>query len=208
MDKRPFLFGLGVGIMIGAVLLQLMLVGEKQADGLQNYEQQNDDEKLYSQSELDQLLDSERAKHKAELDKQASAAQEDKQTIPDPAQKSDTGESVKPENGAGKQPETKPGSVKPNSDKPAESSQEEEAKRIIVRIPPNTNLTDTAQLLAENNIIADKKAFIDLMRNVKVRAGYFRFTGTPSVKQVKKIITGEPIPPKEAEAEMDKQARG
>ena len=31
MNKRPFLFGLGVGIIIGAALLQLMLIGERQA---------------------------------------------------------------------------------------------------------------------------------------------------------------------------------
>ncbi|MBW7453767.1 hypothetical protein K0U00_06920, partial [Paenibacillus sepulcri] len=81
-----------------------------------------------------------------------------------------------------------------------------EDKRIIVRIPPNTSLTEAAELLGKNNIITDKTTFIDLMRNLKVRAGYFLFTGSPSVQEVKKIITGKPMPPEEAEAELANKA--
>jgi gas vesicle protein len=38
MNKRPFLFGLGVGIIVGAALLQLMLIGEKQMSSLDDFD--------------------------------------------------------------------------------------------------------------------------------------------------------------------------
>jgi len=209
MDKKPFLFGLGVGIMIGAALLQLMLVGEKQAAELHNYEHSSDGEKLYSQSELDQQLESERGKLRAELDKQTAAQQKEKDNKPaDAGEKKESGEPAKPKDGQIEQTETSPGEAKTTSDNTANGADkaEDADKRMIVRILPNTNLTDTAELLSKNNIITDKKAFIDLMRNAKVRAGYFAFQGAPSLQQVKKIITSQPLPPKEAEAELNKKA--
>ncbi|MBW7461686.1 hypothetical protein K0U00_47290, partial [Paenibacillus sepulcri] len=66
MNKRPFLFGLGVGIIIGALLLQLMIVGERQASGLDSFQKEDAGEKLYTQSELDEQLDSEREKLQAQ----------------------------------------------------------------------------------------------------------------------------------------------
>ena len=50
-------------------------------------------------------------------------------------------------------------------------------KRRIIRIPPNATVTQMAELFQNNGVIKDKQVFIDLMRKVIIRAGYFAFEG-------------------------------
>jgi hypothetical protein len=63
-------------------------------------------------------------------------------------------------------------------------------------------LLETANILEAAEIISDKKSFLDLMRKVKVRAGYFLFVGQPTLQQVKNVITSTPLPTKDVEAEL------
>ncbi|MBM7564641.1 hypothetical protein [Paenibacillus sacheonensis] len=200
MNRRIFLFGLGVGIMIGAGLLQLMLIGEKQADALS--EENASTTKSYTQAELDKAVSDERARIQAEIKKQPEAESSD----------SETGQSTD------EPASDKPTSDKPVSDKPeANSSVSHESKtntgqhrpagdskpaRLIVRIPPNTSIVDTAELLAGKGVIPDKEAFIDLMRKRTIRAGYFAFQGKLSLDQVKSIITSTPLDPEAAKQEI------
>ncbi|QHW30039.1 hypothetical protein GZH47_03775 [Paenibacillus rhizovicinus] len=169
-------------------MLQLMLVGEKQADALSGAEV-----KTYSQAELDKAVSDERERLQAEQKKAADTV--------DP---SDEQEKKSDE------PSTKPSSAKPAAKPEAEvdkvstadKAAEVKPSRVIVRIPPNANVTETADLLAERGIITDKKAFIDLMRKRIIRAGYFAFQGKLSLQEVRGIIMSKPLDPSAAQKEI------
>jgi hypothetical protein len=210
MNRRIFLFGLGVGIIIGAGLLQLMLIGEKQADALS--EDNAGMTKTYSQAELDKAVSDERDRVRADIKKQPETDASDHQAD----QSTDETDGDKP--AANKPATDKPVANKPVSDKPEtnssasndstsntnkhEAASESKPARVIVRIPPNTSVVDTAELLAEKGIIPDKEAFIDLMRKRTIRAGYFAFQGKLSLNQVQSIITSTPLDPAAAKREI------
>ncbi|RAP76234.1 endolytic transglycosylase MltG [Paenibacillus montanisoli] len=153
MNKRIFLFGVGIGIMIGAALLQLMLIGEKQVNVPDPLTQDISEPLAYSQEELDKAVADERKrvedelKQQQQLQKEAASAKKDKESA---------------------------------------------AKSTVVRIPPNSNITETADQLEAKGVISDKQAFIDLMRNTKIRAGYFAFKAGLSMDQVRNVITSKP----------------
>ncbi|QYR19745.1 hypothetical protein KZ483_17885 [Paenibacillus sp. sptzw28] len=176
MNKRPFLFGVGIGIIIGASLLQLMLIGERQVGESSNVDQETAVLKTYTEAEVGQRLTEERDRIRIELQ-----------------QEFDNRQKVK--------------------EKPAEAVKENAAdltdriRSEIVRIPPNASLIKTASILEAAEIISDKKSFLDLMRGVKVRAGYFLFVGQPTLQQVKNVITGTPLPMKNLEAELARLKR-
>ncbi|MFC5648995.1 hypothetical protein ACFPYJ_07595 [Paenibacillus solisilvae] len=194
MNKRPFLFGLGVGIIVGAALLQLMLIGEKQASSLDDYDKGNQTSVTYTQAELDKRIAEERAPIQAEDSKEAKSSAENL-----PKQ-----DSVNPQNGK------QPSNSKPAVEKSAGSldtkgtNTTNKVKRIVLRIPANSSVTETADLLIENDVISNKQTFINLMRKVIIRAGYFSFEGRPTLQEVKTIITSKPLPPEQAEAELQK----
>jgi hypothetical protein len=191
MIKRPFLFGLGSGMIIGAVLLQLMLVGERQSDagrlsGLAG------ETKTYTQEELDKRIAEERDKVREQLLEETEKAKNAEQQM---AAGSDSGEGP---------PSSGQSPPKQASQSAAKPVPKEEQRKVIVRIPPNTGLSDAAELLEANGVITDKQSCIDLMRsgNGKIRAGYFAFEGKLTPARVKQIVTGTPLPPQAAEAAL------
>lgn len=203
MNKRIFLFGIGVGIIIGAALLQLMLIGEKQADKLDNLNGTDGSVRTYTKAELDQAVADERKRLEAETKQTEQSGQADRTTSEDGPVEAGAGtkatETGTKETGkGGDSPADKPtntASSKPQTD-------EAKSARVIVRIPPNASVADTADLLAEQGVIPDKKAFIDLMRKKTIRAGYFAFQGQLSLHQVGTIITSQPLDPGAAKEEM------
>lgn len=229
MNKRPFLLGLGIGLIVGAALLQLMLVGQQQAEGLDNYNKDIDSagSKLYTQEELDSKLAEESKRIRAEEQKRTQEQQEKEQqkarqdneqkdasTQPE-ATKSDkpedsknttsdkqtqTGES-EAANKAAEQETAADSSVTKSTTEPSAAKQH---SRIIVRIVPGSDLTETAALLHKQGVIQSQKQFITLMRKAsnKIRAGYFAFEGDLTLQQVKKIVTGQPMDPEAAKNEM------
>ncbi|BBH20844.1 hypothetical protein Back11_21890 [Paenibacillus baekrokdamisoli] len=183
MNKRPFLFGLGIGIILGAALLQLMLIGERQATSLNDYKKQEADQtNTYTQADLDKRLAEERVRIQAEM--KVSTSKNEPKSAEEPIKSAPVKEVFK--------------------DKPVTQQTESKEKRIIMRIPPNSSVTETADLLVKNGVIKDRRAFINLMRKVIIRAGYFAFDGKPTLKEIKTIITGKPIPPSEVQAELKK----
>jgi len=102
LSKKSFLIGLGTGIIAGALLLQLMLIGREQGEKLsERLPETNASEVKYTQEELDKRLEEERqrieAKWQEELQKQTKegAVKEPKQT---PEEKESTPEkSTSPE---------------------------------------------------------------------------------------------------------------
>lgn len=224
MNRRLFVFGIGVGIIVGAGLLQFMLIGERQADALTN----DSAAKTYTQAELDQAVADERERVQAELAKLGAGAadrtaaepgkaddqttdpatpvQSDRKTDPIDSATPSSGEAASDSSGSAPQADNADKSAdKPESGAAGEAADAEPA-RVIVRIPPNASVADTAGLLAARGIISDKQAFIDLMRKRTIRAGYFAFQGKLSLQQVRVIITSKPLDP--AAARMELEASG
>ncbi|MCQ6557889.1 endolytic transglycosylase MltG [Paenibacillus mendelii] len=203
MNKRPFLLGLGTGLIVGAMLLQLMIVGQQQKDRLVNRgqdEQTEADAPSYSQAELDQRIAEERERITKELQeaqkKQEPAGGKPAEEVP-AASKPAAGQ-ADPEANKKAAAGNGTGAAIDQAVKKTEPA----AKRIIVRIEPGSSVTEIADLLADKGIISDKKTFTSLMRSTKIRAGYFPFEGKKTVKEVKAIITSKPLSPEEAKKEI------
>ncbi|EFM13088.1 aminodeoxychorismate lyase [Paenibacillus curdlanolyticus YK9] len=207
-DKR-FLAGLGVGIIAGGLLLQVMIVGEGGTDN-------KSDERLYTEQEVQQLVE------KAKLDKEAAEASGEQAKVDNTTNAGDSGK--KPSEPAEVTPTKKP--TDPSVDAPVDSKApaapeqpkqgatdpvtkptvQETAKPVIIRIKPGSNLTQTAKILADNGIIDSQSKFIAKMRNDKklVRAGYFSFTGKPTLQETVDILTSKPLSQQEADRKQSK----
>ncbi|MBW7473269.1 hypothetical protein K0T92_00765 [Paenibacillus oenotherae] len=194
MNKRPFLLGLGIGLIIGAALLQLMLVGQQQADNLDHFNQDTDTSgsKLYTQEELDSKLAEAAERIRAEEMQKVQKAKDEEQKAEDAKPEANKDTSV---------PQPQPKAPSAAEGKAAKDS---EPGRTIVRIVPGSDLTETAALLEKHGVIENQKSFISLMRKEsnKIRAGYFAFEGDLTLQQVKKVITGQPLPPEEAKRQL------
>ncbi|CAM3142837.1 endolytic transglycosylase MltG [Paenibacillus lupini] len=177
--NRSFVAGLGAGIIAGAILLQIMQIGDdsqqKLSDGYKDVEP-----KLYTQAELDDRIAEERAKA-ADVDAVESAKP-----------------SENPTDEAAATPAAEDKDTK--AEEQATVTEKAETKRKI-HITGGMNLTDTAELLKEQNLITDKSAFIAKMKKKPVRAGYFLFEGNPTVDEVIQIITSQPV----SKEEFDQQ---
>ncbi|TYP77625.1 hypothetical protein [Paenibacillus methanolicus] len=204
MSKRSFLTGLGTGVIIGAVLLQLFLIGQGHDSGSADPLAAGD---TYTQEEVDLMLEDERAKVKAEIAEQEKAAAN--------AQKKPTaGTTQTPANtttpAAGQKPAAATGSTANTGSAAGTAGQKQTTSpiyegangRTIIRILPGKGVQDAANLLFESEIITDKKALLTLMKGKTVRAGYFGFSGNLTLKQVRDILTSTPISAKKAEAEI------
>lgn len=158
LKNRSLLFGLGSGLIAGALLLQMMniAVSPQQAESMElqemdkqklkeaasKYYQVNElDQKLYNQSQVDALV---QQKLKEEKDKQTPAAQT---------------QSVK-----------------------------EPAKETYIFISKGMTAGNVADLLVQGGVIADRKAFEDAMYkqqlNDKIVAGVHVFKGSQDITQV------------------------
>lgn len=170
LKNRTFLTGLGIGIMIGALLLQLMYIGEDNQQKLNN-SLNGEDTKMYTQAEVDLMLAAER--DSAELNAKTEDEALQAEATPSPA----SSDAV------------------PSAESSEEPAVEEEPVQLQLRIQGGMNLTQTAELLKENHLIADKSAFIAKMKKTKkpVRAGYFLFIGEPTLDEVITKITSQPL---------------
>ncbi|OBZ16907.1 hypothetical protein [Bacillus sp. FJAT-26390] len=182
LKNRLFLIGLGAGIIIGALLFQLMLSGEQSRQKLGQMGTEPSG-KLYTQVEVDALLEAERDSFK--LDQEAKAG---------------TKTQAEPKTEPAK--EEQPAATMDAPSPTAEPVKEEAAIKHVIRIEAGSNLTKTAELLAANHIIDNKTAFISQMKKSKklVRAGYFLFQEKMTVAEAIVVVTGEPITKKEADA--------
>ena len=140
MNKRPFLFGLGVGIIVGAALLQLMLIGEKQASSLDDFDKGTKTAVTYTQADLDELLQEERARIQTDVFKEAGRTKR--------LQSRDT---AKP---------TIRRSWKSDDQQTGETKAADNARRILLHIPANSSVTETADLLFKMAVIHNKQTFI------------------------------------------------
>ncbi|MFB9329728.1 hypothetical protein ACFFSY_27635 [Paenibacillus aurantiacus] len=210
MSKRSFLTGMGTGVIVGTILLQLFLIGQGNESGSANPLAAGD---TYTQEEVDLMLEDERAKVKAEIaaqEKEAGAA-----TKKPAAGTTQTPAKTTPATGqktAGQQAAGSAAGTTANTGNTAGTAGVKQSTspifegangRIIIRILPGKGVKDAADLLYESKIIADKKALLTLMKGKTVRAGYFGFSGNLTLKQVRDILTSPPIQAKKAEAEIE-----
>lgn len=168
LNKKSLLYGLGSGLIAGAVLLQLMNIAKpaqlpssqqgsvsvdemnaqqlKQAASIY-YQVYEKDQRLYTQAQVDTLV---QQKLKEEKDKQPAA----------PAQ-----------------PEQEP------------------VKETYILITHGMTAGNVAELLQQSGVIADRKAFEDAMAaqrlNDKIVAGVHAFKGAQDVNQVLANLTNQ-----------------
>ncbi|WP_274651517.1 hypothetical protein [Paenibacillus humicola] len=213
MLKRPFLFGLGVGVMAGAALLQLLLIGEHAPQRMEPAAGPAAKTPLYTQAELDLRLAEERSRVLEELKRQNAGQQAaaDAKTEAQAETAKDAAGALQSQD-ADQARSNRAGAADPSKRGTglSRTPQQTASKRVIVRIPPNASLDEAAGLLAAKHVVSDKKAFIDRMQDGsgKIRAGYFAFEGSPGIAEVVKIVTGKPLPPDEAQAEMNRAEAG
>ncbi|SFE16999.1 hypothetical protein SAMN04487969_101441 [Paenibacillus algorifonticola] len=194
--NRFFLTGLGIGIIIGALLLQMMIIGESSQQKLSNRDSAGaeQEEKIYSQSEVDAILEAQRATSSIKEESEATVS-------PSPAvtPEQTPSQSSAPQASATASP--KP-TAAPADNSSATADTGGNTIRKMVRIQAGTNLTAASELLAKEQLISDKAAFIRKMKQEKklVRAGYFLFSGNPSLTEVITTITTQPMTPEEVKA--------
>jgi hypothetical protein len=209
-SKRAFWIGLGIGMMAGALLLQLMNAGQAQTSSWAGMEPGTSENKetgsaVYTQEEADLLVQAAVAKAKQEVAGQPAAPEGGSNT-------EGADKAAAPE--AGSKPESAVNSIAPSSSpspKQEESSSGSGAnvnggKTTIVRIPPNSDLTSVGLLLQKDGIVKDSDTFVAYMQkdgsSGTVRAGYFSFTGSLELADIKNIVTGQPMDPEEAKKQM------
>jgi len=179
LKNRVFLIGLGAGIIIGALLFQLMLSGEQSRQRLSDLGKESE-EKFYTQLEVDALL---------------KAAQDSVQLNQETKTDKDTQE-VKPTAKADPVKEQTTGDAKVDKAAPTDApAKESPPAKHVIKIDAGSGLTKTAELLAANKIIKDKTAFISKMKKSKklVRAGYFLFQEEITVDEAIRVVTSQPL---------------
>lgn len=174
-NKRSFLMGTGVGIIIGALLLQLFYLGES------------------SQIRLKDIS--------RDLEEGIGAEEEARPSSPaletDPAEAlSEAAASAQPEATAGDMAETR-------LEQPVDNTEglSDQSVGVVIRIEPGAVLAESAELLARAGVIAEQEALIRQMKasNQVVRAGYFLFPhGMTTTAEAIAIITGKPLTESEA----------
>ncbi|PZD93350.1 hypothetical protein DNH61_22185 [Paenibacillus sambharensis] len=190
--NRTFLFGLGIGIIVGALLLQLMYVSEQQAG---RAEQGPED--MYTQEQVDDLIAEAKQRLRAELQAPAEEESAADDTKADDANAEGTPESGEPAKADGPSKEAETAPVKSGSVKEAPAAEPETmtVSMLPVRIKSGMNLTQIASLLKSKGVIADEKVFLTIMTDYssKIVAGFYYFDGELTYADVKKIITSPPF---------------
>ncbi|WP_059053497.1 hypothetical protein [Paenibacillus senegalimassiliensis] len=190
IKNRHFMFGLGCGLIVGALLLQLMLIGQNMGGQLHTREQiqQAAERAGLRVSELDEeLLTEEQWQERVNEDVPALEDQEqgDLETpvIPDMNQPTDPD--------TPQQPEVQGEDSAGNAGQPAE---DQAAVEVEYKIAGGTTLEGVANGLLQAGVIEDKDKFVEAAVarkiNYKVRAGTYKFyVGEEFDSIIKKIST-------------------
>lgn len=216
MKNRSFLFGLGTGLIAGALLLQLMISGgaapltkEQVIQGAEKLNLKVIDESTESPSEESASNDS--ALEDADQDQKtdglndgstenvapsepavaASPAPVVSPTVSDnPNKVIPPKEPSTPKEGAVEKPEvtTAPSAVTP--DKPKFTAN----AGVVVRIPSGSTLTETANILEKSGVIKDKAGFLESAKkrkiNTKIQSGSYTFNKDESLDSIlEKLIS-------------------
>ncbi|ASS65689.1 MULTISPECIES: hypothetical protein [unclassified Paenibacillus] len=209
--KRSFWIGLGVGMMAGALLLQLMNAGQAQSATWAGVESGTSDpgggeSAVYTQEEADLLVqaavDKALREQEAESGPEGASPESGHQPSPSPLNTGSGADGAPSSPSPSPAPAAKPSPAKQDSSSKKAENSSANGKTIIVRIPPNSNLTSVGKLLESSGVVEQGEDFVAYMQKGgspgTVRAGYFSFKGSQDLAAVKKIVTGQPMDPDEA----------
>lgn len=190
VNKRSFLLGLGLGVIIGALLLQLFSLGE---------ESQRNLETIGLEMERDGLPQSTPAASPSppQADEPESPVQSESAEQDANSAENEGSVAVEEEEDAEALLSTPAPSPTATAIVVEETHQTDPpVKDIMIRIEPGATLGSAAKRLASAGILASAESFEKEMKaqNKVVRAGYFLFPdATLDNKEVVKIITGIPL---------------
>lgn len=195
IDKRSLLLGFGIGLIAGALLLQLMLAGREQSERLADLGRLSGEDALYTQSELDARIAEAEDRVRRQLERELAGgnAGDDGTGVGESDGTEDAGETSgdSGEQAAVDGEDTDGDGAGDGVDNGADDRVEGD---ITVRIKPGMTLTETAKLLEAEGVIDNADALVELMARMstRIRAGYFTFTGNETLEEVRSIITGRP----------------
>lgn len=211
MKNRSFLFGLGTGLIAGALLLQLMISGgaapltkEQVLQGAEKLNLKIIDESTESPTDDSALEDAEQDQKNVGITdgSQENVAPSEPAVAASPAPVvsptvSDSPNKVippkdpsTPKEGTVEKPEitTAPSAV--TSDKPKVTAN----AGVVVRIPSGSTLTKTADILEKAEVIKDKASFLKAANqrqiNTKIQSGSYTFNKDESLDSIlEKLIS-------------------
>ncbi|KOR89982.1 endolytic transglycosylase MltG [Paenibacillus solani] len=197
IKNRTFMMGVGTGLVVGAVMLQLMWVGQGTTASVT--QSLTKEELTAAAEELDlQVVErsDELMTEKQWEEKKLAGNDGGESADSDSAQKPDSEKPAIPQQP--KQPDAdavKQGS--PQVNKPVEPKTPSKAKTSIqVRIPAGNNLSDVANNLLTAGVIEDKQAFISKATEKKInraiQSGTYSFTAGESYNSIITKITAKP----------------
>ncbi|RAR43365.1 endolytic transglycosylase MltG [Paenibacillus sp. MDMC362] len=196
IKNRTFMMGLGSGLVIGAVLLQLMWIGQgttaSQTQELTKKQLVAAAEALDMQivEDSDELLTGEQWKEK-ELGEGGESEGAD------PAQKTGTEKPEAPEQPKKPEPGEEKKQESPRVTNPEQPKTPAKAEaHIKVNIPSGNNLSDVANSLMDAGVIDNKQAFINKATenkiNTKILSGTYSFTAGENYNSIITKITTKP----------------
>ncbi|WP_036696940.1 endolytic transglycosylase MltG [Paenibacillus taiwanensis] len=209
--NRYFLIGLGTGIIIGVLLLQIMLIGQKSVPQLTEQQLIREAERqgfelvqkrsavLPERSSSTEANPNKDTVHTSALD---PATQVDKASVNAAADSSANKHqpASTPTKQAAKQAvkeegASHPANVKKDSSQKASSKPKEKQSKSI-RIIPNSNASSVSKQLADAKIVDDAASFEAYIKKqkkqTKLRAGTFKFEVSTSYEQALAILTSHP----------------
>ncbi|MGG4043391.1 hypothetical protein [Paenibacillus favisporus] len=206
--NRTFMMGLGLGLLLGALLLQLMILGQgagrpageaPSAAGLtkEELEQQAETMDLKVVGKEDKLMTEE--EWKQQMVEQSSVPKGDAAKAPEAT---DAGKQPlqpdKPKQpAASKQPESvTPGSGEASAAKQPQTPSVPAAKAVEVKIASGNNLEDVAGKLEKAGVIADADQFVQKGRSLKIstkiQTGQYTFSPGEEFSSIIAKITTKP----------------
>lgn len=208
--NRTFMMGLGVGIVAGAVLLQLMLIGQGAQLTKASLNGELTKEELQAAAEAmdmqvldksEELMTAEQWKQKlseepSEGGEQPKADEQDKPSEPADNTGADKPKSPdqpkQPDNPeAANTKETQQAAAPPEPKTPAKAN-----APITVRVPAGNNLSDVADSLLAAGVIKDRQGFIDKATekriNRLIQSGTYTFTAGEDYGSIITKITAKP----------------
>lgn len=176
--NRNWLMGLGIGIILGASMLQLINAAKDQSDNIpptrEELQQQAEkagfavypaDEKLYNEEELQKKLD------------EAAKAEPEAQPSDDAGRQEDASPSPSAESSP------RPSDEAPASDSVGEPANDgsKDAEPVTLYVRPTMNLQQVAEELEKLGIVEDAEAFVEKAKPISKRLDPGTATFTPGM---------------------------
>lgn len=196
MHKRTLLIGIGIGIIIGAVLVELFNLGSSGQQRLELMEQQmnqssNDPDLLTPNLEID----SDNTNEMLQEEEQSSGLQSSEGENEQGAASEEALLNNEENDALSDDTLLEDGQHMVQEGTETVVDEQNASKRYILRIEPGKSITHTAALLQRHHIISDQKSFTSLLTKdqTEIRAGYFLVEENSTNERLKEIITSTPL---------------